>query len=174
MMSSLTVNISYPNKVKAKLHNYSVALNEAKRNALREISGKIQDKLLENMIKYGVDSTEILGSIEFHADDEGIDIRIGCDYAMFVEFGTGVVGSENPHPNPAKAGWIYGDSGWWYPTTADKQKRYPHQRTTLINGQLYAYTEGQASKPFVYDTWLWASRSVNNIFRKHLRGIKID
>lgn len=44
-------------------------------------------------------------------------IKAGAYYAAYVEFGTGVVGSKSPHPNPQ--GWQYdvnnhGDEGWVY------------------------------------------------------------
>ena len=173
-MAELKVNISYPKQVQEKLNKYIIELEKAQSNAINEISAKIQDKLLENMIKYNIDSVEILGSISVNTSNEGVEIKVGAKHAIFIEFGTGIVGSENPHPKPVRANWIYGNGGWWYPTTPQKQSRYPYQPTAIINNQLYAYTKGQKSKPFLYDTWLWATRSINNIFKKHIRRIKID
>lgn len=60
-------------------------------------------------------------------------------YAIFVEFGTGIVGGRNPHPeNP----WEYdvngyGDEGWYY-VDGDDMK--------------WHWTKGQPSRPFMYNT----------------------
>ena len=67
-------------------------------------------------------------------------IKAGTYYAAYVEFGTGVVGSQSPHPNPQ--GWQYdvnqhGDKGWVY---------YDDE-----NGQ-FRWTKGFKSRPFMYNT----------------------
>ena len=67
-------------------------------------------------------------------------IRADAYYAIYVEFGTGVVGSQSPHPNPQ--GWQYdvnahGDKGWVY---------YDDE-----NGQ-FRWTKGFKSRPFMYNT----------------------
>ena len=67
-------------------------------------------------------------------------IKAGTYYAAYVEFGTGVVGSQSPHPNPQ--GWQYdinahGDKGWIY---------YDDE-----NGQ-FRWTKGFKSRPFMYNT----------------------
>lgn len=67
-------------------------------------------------------------------------IRAGAWYAIFVEYGTGVVGSRNPHPNPQ--GWGYdvnghGDDGWVYLNERDGH---------------WHWTSGMASRPFMYNT----------------------
>lgn len=63
-----------------------------------------------------------------------------CDWASFVEFGTGVIGSENPHPETGLANWKYdvnnhGESGWWY-----------------FNDGEWHWTKGMPSRPFMYET----------------------
>lgn len=73
------------------------------------------------------------------ATNAGI-IRAGAWYAVFVEFGTGVVGAGSPHPNPV--GWAYdvnghGDNGWVYFNE---------------NDQMWHWTAGMESRPFMYNT----------------------
>lgn len=68
-------------------------------------------------------------------------IRIGSDYAIFVEYGTGIVGAQNPHPQPA-SGWSYdvnehGEKGWKY--FDKKQNRW-------------RWTKGEPAHAFVYRT----------------------
>ena len=67
-------------------------------------------------------------------------IKAGAYYAAYVEFGTGVVGSQSPHPNPQ--GWQYdinnhGDEGWVY---------YDEYHGT------FRWTKGFKSRPFMYNT----------------------
>ena len=67
-------------------------------------------------------------------------IRADTRYAIYVEFGTGVVGRQSPHPNPQ--GYQYdinnhGDDGWvYYDETAQK----------------WRWTKGFKSRPFMYNT----------------------
>ena len=67
-------------------------------------------------------------------------IRAGAPYAVFVEFGTGVVGAQSPHPNPE--GWVYdagghGEKGWFYFNDRDGK---------------WHWTQGMESRPFLYNT----------------------
>lgn len=67
-------------------------------------------------------------------------IKAGAYYAAYVEFGTGVVGSQSPHPNPQT--WQYdinahGDEGWVY---------YDD-----YSGE-FKWTKGFKSRPFMYNT----------------------
>jgi hypothetical protein len=85
---------------------------------------------------------ELLNSIDSYYSptyNVGI-IKAGAYYAAYVEFGTGVVGSQSPHPNPD--GWQYdvnnhGDEGWVY---------YDD------DGGKFRWTKGFKSRPFMYNT----------------------
>lgn len=133
---------------------------------------RLKDKVLQNLIKYGLGSSELARNITLVKTDSGVAITMGsASYAMFVEYGTGVVGAANPHPHP-KVSWIYssgqnsnGHEGWFYPTVPSDPNPYKH----TYNGQLYGFTKGQASRPFMYESWLWGTRSAKNIINKHIR-----
>lgn len=67
-------------------------------------------------------------------------IYTDCDWAAFVEFGTGVVGKANPHPDTGLVGWKYdtndnGESGWWY----------------YYDGEWH-WTKGMPSRAFLFET----------------------
>lgn len=67
-------------------------------------------------------------------------IFTGCEWAPFVEFGTGIIGSDNPHPDTGLANWKYdvnehGESGWYY----------------YKDGEWH-WTKGMPSRPFMYET----------------------
>lgn len=88
---------------------------------------------------------ELLDSMNLEAGDivsNGATYYIytDCDWASFVEFGTGVIGFENPHPETGLANWKYdvnnhGESGWWY-----------------FNDGEWHWTKGMPSRPFMYET----------------------
>lgn len=67
-------------------------------------------------------------------------IYTDCDWAIYVEFGTGVVGSQSPHPDTSLVNWKYdvnshGESGWYY----------------YKDGEWH-WTKGMPSRPFMYET----------------------
>jgi hypothetical protein len=88
-------------------------------------------------------------------------VRVTSDHVAFVEFGTGVVGQNNPHKNGeylSKAAWQYasgakifttkdGRVGWIYPTDDGG----------------FRFTEGMQSRPFMYETALELSRNFGKI-----------
>ena len=88
---------------------------------------------------------ELLDSMNLKAGDifsNGATYYIytDCPWAKFVEFGTGIVGSENPHPDPSIAGWkydvnVHGEKGWYY----------------FKNGEWH-WTKGLPSRPFMFET----------------------
>lgn len=71
-------------------------------------------------------------------------IKAGSIYAVYVEFGTGVVGQGSPHPQ-ADSLWAYNiptehkddTGGWWYYNDRDSRLHYTH---------------GMESRPFMYNT----------------------
>ena len=113
------------------------------------------NRLVEALTDYGVEvariqvaqldavyTGELMNSIDSYYSptyNVGI-IKAGAYYAAYVEFGTGVVGSQSPHPNPD--GWQYdvnqhGDAGWVY---------YDEE-----SGK-FRWTKGFKSRPFMYNT----------------------
>lgn len=90
-----------------------------------------------------VESGDLAESISWEYDESTNTgrIRVNSNYAIFVEYGTGVVGASNPYPVPAP-GWKYdvnahGEKGWTY--FDEKQNRY-------------RWTKGEPAHAFVYRT----------------------
>ena len=81
-------------------------------------------------------------------------IKAGAYYAAYVEFGTGVVGSRSPHPNPD--GWQYdvnghGNEGWvYYDDYSGK----------------FRWTKGYKSRPFMYNTARQLEKECKKIARE--------
>jgi hypothetical protein len=92
------------------------------------------------------DTGELADSIQGYFDPNvGVGfIRAECWYAVYVEFGTGVVGAAESHPTAvAEHGWVYdynhhGNSGWVY--FNDREGKVMR-------------TRGQPSHPFMYNTF---------------------
>lgn len=104
-----------------------------------------------------IDTGGLLASIGHGAYDPATHtgvIYAGAYYAFFVEYGTGIVGAENPHPAPESAGTGsggnllaltyggydsggHGQEGWIYRSDVD--------------GKLH-WTRGMKSRPFMYNT----------------------
>lgn len=100
---------------------------------------------------------ELEDSIEgvfFPQEGKGI-IFTDVPYALYVEYGTGIVGMESPHPEPEGAEWKYdihnhGEKGWVYYLKAD-------------NVNQFRWTKGVASRPFMYETLRWLEQNADDI-----------
>lgn len=87
---------------------------------------------------------ELESSIDgYYSPSLGVGIvYAGSWYAMYVEMGTGFIGSQSHHPLSGELGWVYdsenhGESGWVYYNDRDGQ---------------YHWTAGMPSRPFLYET----------------------
>lgn len=91
-----------------------------------------------------------IGAVYDASTNTGL-IRVDCEYAVYVEFGTGVRGAASPYPGDAikQVAYKYGDGthyviladgrvGWFYPADDGTMK----------------FTEGMPSRPFMYETGL--------------------
>lgn len=104
-----------------------------------------------------VDTGELMDSINgyYSPNLHAGFIRANAWYAIFVEYGTGVIGDSNRHPQ--KPGdWEYdhnhhGDKGWVYKSDRD--------------GKLH-WTKGMPSRPFMYDTFRELERKAESVARE--------
>ena len=104
-----------------------------------------------------VDSGELERSIHGYFDPQtriGY-VTAGAIHAVFVEFGTGIVGESEPHPVAGEAGWAYdvndhGNDGWVY--------RKGNDGVFSGNGGYY-WTRGYVARPFMYNTLQWLAES---------------
>lgn len=154
--------------------NFEQALILGLKKGHEEVADKLIDKLFQNLESFGLDKGTIINSLDIDIMDEGISLIINDGdegYAMFVEFGTGVVGKDNQHPKPNMSNWTYdinehGESGWWYPS---KESDPNPTKYLSKSGEWWAWTKGQASRPFMYLTWRWATSSATQIIDKHIK-----
>lgn len=120
----------------------------------KELNEKVS-RLIETLTDYGVDvakaqvrelgawyTGELESSITgYFSPTVGVGvIKAGSPYAVYVEFGTGIVGQTSPHPDPKD--WQYdinkhGEDGWIYFNERDSR---------------WHWTKGFESRPFMYNT----------------------
>lgn len=108
-----------------------------------------------------VDSGDLQSSIHAEAYSESGRIVANAAHAAYVEFGTGIVGAENSHPNYEEFGWVYdvnehGEDGWWY-TGKDGKKHW---------------TKGLQSRPFMYDTSVQLKEKIEQLGKEALKKTK--
>lgn len=95
-------------------------------------------------------------------------ITLDTPYAAFVEFGTGIEGQENPHPNAARRGWDYdvhgyGEEGWFYPYDDSRRHKWKVNPET---GKLQPWTAGEPAKPIMYETLQELKAEIPKIMRE--------
>ena len=123
----------------------------------------LAEKLAENGVEIArvqiadldaIFTSELLSSIhsEYKGSTKGGSIWsvvAGTDHAMFVEFGTGIVGKQSPYPGelPDGVSWEYA-SGKTIRQLADGRYGWFYKDD---DGQWW-FTEGMPSRPFMYYT----------------------
>lgn len=128
---------------------------ETKKKSYPKVALRIADRLADEMLDYVKEkktehgATPYKDSRKIPAKLEGNTATAGMEdttlKAYYNEFGTGVRGSENPHP---AEGIQYKDGGWWYPT--DDNDKNTTKRVTE-NGDIIAYTKGLPAQKGYYE-----------------------
>ncbi len=122
---------------------------------------ELTKKGYEYMISIVRENTgNLKNSISWEYDESGNKgvIKVGSDYGIFVEYGTGIVGANSPHPNAE--GWKYdvnnhGEQGWWY---------YDE------NQNKYRWTKGQSANAFMYKTAEYLKKEASEKIKVIING----
>jgi hypothetical protein len=163
-MATIIIDFDHIEKGIKDLEKYTRGMEQAVDDAMRELQGKMSNHMSELASGYGLDESKLVKTQYFDAYNDVLEVGYDSEYAGYVEYGTGIVGASNPHPNPSE--WEdfmgydvngHGDEGWKY---------------IDANGKL-RWTAGQPSRPIVYKTGKWANTQITRIFRKHIRRIEI-
>lgn len=169
-MKNIQVNIFDPKSIDKAIKELNAYKKEVETKT-RELAQRLTDlgadivrmKIVEMGAYY---SGDLLSGVEGYyspALNAGF-IRVTSDHVAFVEFGTGIVGQQNPHTNGeylSKASWGYatgskifttkdGRVGWIYPTDDGG----------------FRFTEGMESRPFMYETALELERQYMQIAKE--------
>lgn len=148
------------NKAILKLQEYADSLPKRTTDLVKRLTEFGYNACIRNVLSLDIyDSGELINSIRTEIKNNGFTgmIVVDCDYAIFVEFGTGIVGKNNAYIGKAMAelGYSYGGGsayvvtadgriGWYYPTD---------------DGD-YRFTEGMPSRPFMYRTGIEISNMI--------------
>lgn len=173
-MPVLEIDIDNVSKGIVDIERYGRLLEKAVEDGIDDLVGQMTAYLAKQLSVYGLDYSRMAQDLQVVPTPSGVSFRLSSDYWMFLEYGTGLPGKLDPHPNPS--GWIYdsnnhGMEGWWYPTTSDDPNptKYAHKET----GDWIAWTGGRPSSPFMYNTWRYGSRIFTQVIRKHINRIKL-
>lgn len=115
-----------------------------------------------------VDTGALEHSIEGYFDPQ---TRIGyvfsgSMYAIYVEYGTGPIGAQSPHPAPETANWAYA-SGDHIKPTKDGRMGWVYKKGSegvfSEDGNEFAWTQGYPSRPFMFNTLQWLEEAAETI-----------
>lgn len=161
-MIKMTSNVDV---IIAEIKKYRDSLNLKMTEIINELCAQGATVCRGEIISLGAVFTgELANSIENYYDEATHTGLIVCeaDYGIFVEFGTGIVGKENSYIGSAMAeiGYKYG-GGTTYVQLADGRVGwyYPADDGT------WKFTEGQPSRPFMYNTAQILKRQVIPVAR---------
>lgn len=172
-MKTIEINLNKEGSIKN-------AIKELKR--YRKLVETRTSRLVQRLTDYGAEiarvkivsmgayySGELLSGVDgyFSPSLNAGFVRVTSDHVAFVEFGTGVKGQNSPHKNGeylSKAAWSYasgakifttqdGRVGWIYPTDDGG----------------FRFTEGMASRPFMYETALELQNNFPRIAKEVFR-----
>lgn len=155
-----TLDVSSIAQAISEVEKYRDDLKHAIQELVRTLTEEGREAAIMNVVRLGAFDTGQLADTSFHtrgyySDDYSIGIiYTDAYYAVFVEYGTGVVGKAGPKHPFLPAGWEHdhnhhGDAGWTYISDRD--------------GKLH-WTKGQPSRPFMYQTYMELIRMAQQKF----------
>lgn len=155
-MKNIKVNLS-ANGIQRAINEITRYRNELKQKANKLVRDLVSEGASLARSECPVRTGNLYNSIveEFDSTENKGYIRVNCPYAVYVEMGTGIRGEQSPHPDKSVIGFDFdydrnghGAGGWWYPTDASDPNPTKY---TAKDGQMYAWTAGMPSRPFMYN-----------------------
>ncbi|MDD3230629.1 MAG: HK97 gp10 family phage protein [Oscillospiraceae bacterium] len=144
-------------KAKQSLKSVSDNCNSGISDVISTLS-KEGCEYMKSIVKFSTGELKDSISWTFDKETNTGKISVGAKYAVFVEYGTGIVGELSPHPQPA-AGWTYdsnghGESGWTYYDERANQ---------------YFHTKGQPANAFVWKTVQYLKQRAKELAQNELQ-----
>lgn len=142
---NLVLNEKSFKKAENELLQYALRLEATEKLILQRLAEyakhQMEVHLLES-VNSETSTGELISSLSIEYGEHFARVFTENEYAKYVEFGTGIVGSNNPHPQLPN-NWKYdvnshGEKGWVY--TAKDGKQY--------------WTKGEIAHQFAYRTYL--------------------
>ena len=171
---SIKETISRLNKIKK---DYAVAYEDFLEDVALWLINKANENLDMSDIGDNV-KQDIKNSWEYDRTATGIKITNRSDKAVFVEFGVGMIGAQQPHQNANANGYAYGigkkirDDGTWIfnpksEADIDIQSQYLVQG--LEEGHTTAVTRGQPAVMYAYNAIvdIKVGKTLQNLWEKN-------
>jgi len=148
--------------------------------ALKDLAERGITYIKEYLSIYGLGNSAIADNLQLVKTENGYQLIAtgkqlggGLCQAVLVEFGTGIVGSENPHALAGENNYAYdinnhSYSGRWYPT--DENDKNSTKYVTK-GGSILAHTKGMQSRPFMYSTQAKLETEMAEVLRKYLKAV---
>lgn len=155
-----------------EIRDLNKVLHEAVGKLIQDLTDKgVEIARIEIASMGAVDSSTLFESMTGWYDSGAHigHVYTDLEYAILVEYGTGIVGEGSPHPGIGDADWnnpdgvtvkgetysVYdqnnhGERGWWYPSPNGWYT--PKDGVTNEEGLSLAWTKGMPSRPFMYNT----------------------
>jgi hypothetical protein len=153
----VNINLSDIDKNLKKIDEFERAIERGTQIGVERFTKLLTERIKKELIDFGLGDSSLINDIVVVPVGGGFKITVANDYAMYIEYGTGIVGKQNPpHPDP-QIPWghdvnNYGDSGWTYKGKDGK----------------YHWTKGQKSRPFMYNTWLYGVQYANRTIKYYI------
>lgn len=141
------------NKAKKQLQDFVDSYKKGISNSIKIATEAMYNKVIEYCIANGIFNHTDAVHWEYN-EEKNIGRVWTNDWTLiFNEMGTGIVGSNNPHPSPSDPfkDWKYdvnkhGEKGWWYPSNS------PHA-VVGKDGVSRAWTKGLPSRHMFYSAF---------------------
>lgn len=145
-------------------------------DALDELAELAKTYMRRRLRYHGLSDSSLINSVEgMQVSRYGFRIKLYLygESLEYVEFGTGIIGKRNPHPQSTPSNYDkngHGEDGWWYPSEYGKKGKRKYQAKS---GDWLAWTQGMEPRPFLYETYLYLRRKAVQVQEKHYkkRGI---
>ena len=152
-VSSLETLIKDLEKYQKDLDNCLISINQA-------IADKVYE-IVMSRVPYKNSSGELMASIQKEVTKEFARVYTVNDHALFAEFGTGIIGADNPHPEASVQGWTYdvnghGEKGWFY------------NKGTTEEPDIY-WTKGYEGRQYMYRAYIDIQKELTQIAEQVLK-----
>lgn len=168
-MKKITVNLSSKGIDEAikQLQDYKKSIKEKSQLLIQKLGDYGLEICRAKIVEMDINDTgKLLSTVNgyYNPNLNSGFITVDCDYAVFVEFGTGTRGMGKPYPAGeimAEVGYQYmggtkyvtlldGRIGWYYP----------------VGDGTWRFTEGLTSRPFMYETALEMRRKLDSLIKE--------
>lgn len=159
-MNEFVIDLDHIEKGIKNWEKFAKSIDDAVDEGLNELYRKTDAHIGIEASRYGLNESALHRTKTINLFDNTFEIRYSSPYAVYVEFGTGIVGKNNPHPNPLQ--WSefrgydvngHGDAGWHYLDTDNKLH----------------WTKGMPARPVMYNTRQWLKTQATRTIRKYIR-----